>query len=357
MSYKILTINPGSTSTKIGLYQDTTEVLTQNINHSSEDIAKFTTITDQFEYRLEKINAFLAEQNVQPGDLAAVVGRGGLLKPMISGTYEINENMLEDLKNSRYGAHASNLGAMLAETIAKQNSCPGYIVDPVVVDELAPVARITGRPEITRRSIFHALNQKAAAKRFAKSLGRPYDSLNLIVAHLGGGISVGCHTFGEVVDVNNALDGEGPFSPERAGTVPAAQFAEKLIAEKLDYPAAAKLLAGKGGLVAHLGTNDVRDVERRAATGDNQSALVYQAMIYTIAKSIAAAAVPVCGKVDYIILTGGIAYSEQLTTKLKEYIEFIAPVIVLPGENELQALAEGAYRVLIGEETAKEYNV
>ncbi|WP_188399248.1 butyrate kinase [Sporomusa sp. GT1] len=356
MPYKILTINPGSTSTKIGLYEDTTEILSQNINHSAEDIAKFAVIGDQLEYRLEKIHAFFAGQNINASDLAAVVGRGGLLKPMPSGTYEINEVMLDDLKNNRYGAHASNLGAILAEGIARQSGCPGYIVDPVVVDELAPVARITGRPEITRRSIFHALNQKAVVKRFAKSINRDYDSLNLIVAHLGGGISVGCHTFGEVVEVNNALDGEGPFSPERAGTVPAAQFAEILITEKLDYPAAAKLLAGKGGLVAHLGTNDVREVERRAATGDNQAALVYQAMIYTIAKSIAAAAVPVCGKVDYIILTGGIAYSQQLTAKLKEYIGFIAPVIVLPGENELQALAEGAYRVLTGEETAKVYN-
>lgn len=356
MPYKILTINPGSTSTKIGLYENTTEVLSQNINHSAEDIAKFAAIGDQLEYRLEKINTFFAGQNAKACELAAVVGRGGLLKPIPSGTYEINDVMLDDLKNSRYGAHASNLGAILADGLAKQSGCPGYIVDPVVVDELAPVARITGRPEITRRSIFHALNQKAVVKRFAKSIDRDYDSLNLIVAHLGGGISVGCHTFGEVVDVNNALDGEGPFSPERAGTVPAAQFAKNLITERLDYPTANKLLAGKGGLVAHLGTNDVREVERRAAAGDNQAALVYQAMIYTIAKSIAAAAVPVCGKVDYIILTGGIAYSEQLTVKLKEYIGFIAPVIVLPGENELQALAEGAYRVLIGEEAAKVYS-
>ncbi|MDF2570441.1 MAG: buk2 4, partial [Sporomusa sp.] len=288
-------------------------------------------------------------------DFAAVVGRGGLLKPMLSGTYQINDYMLDDLRHNRYGSHACNLGAILADLIANQSNCPGYIVDPVVVDELAPVARITGRPETPRKSIFHALNQKAAAKRFAKSIDRPYDSLNLIVAHLGGGISIGCHTFGEVVDVNNALDGEGPFSPERAGTLPAGQFAEKILTENLDYITVTKLLAGKGGLAAHLGTNDVREVERRIAAGDTQAELVFQAMIYTIAKSIAAAAVPVCGKVDHIILTGGIAYSEQLTAKIKEYISFIAPVTVLPGENELQALAEGAYRVLTGEETAREY--
>lgn len=356
MAYQILTINPGSTSTKIGVYHDITEIFTQNISHSAEEIAQFTGITDQLDYRLEKINSFLASQNIKSSDFAAVVGRGGLLKPMVGGTYQVTDSMLEDLKNNRYGSHASNLGAILADLIAKQGCCPAYIVDPVVVDELAPVARITGRPEIPRKSIFHALNQKAAAKRFAKSINRPYNSLNLIVAHLGGGISVGCHTFGEVIDVNNALDGDGPFSPERAGTLPAGQLADKIITEKLDYPAVAKLLAGKGGLVAHLGTNDVREVEHRAAAGDTQAELIYQAMIYTIAKSIAAAAVPVCGKVDHIILTGGIAYSEQLTTRLKEYIGFIAPVTVLPGENELQALAEGAYRVLTGEENAREYS-
>ncbi|WP_425059466.1 Butyrate kinase 2 [Sporomusa carbonis] len=355
MPYKILTINPGSTSTKIGLYHDTEEILTQNISHSAEDLAAFSTITDQFPYRLEKINAFLAGQNLKAGDFAAIVGRGGLLKPLVSGTYKINDMMLDDLKHNRYGAHACNLGAILADMIAKQGGCPGYIVDPVVVDELTPIARVTGRPEIVRKSIFHALNQKAVAKRFAKSINRPYNSLNLIVAHLGGGISVGCHALGEVVDVNNALDGEGPFSPERAGTMPAGQFAEKVISENLDHNSVAKLLAGKGGLVAHLGTNDVREVERRVAAGDDRAAIVYQAMIYAIAKSIAAAAVPVCGKVDHIILTGGIAYSEQLTAKLKDYIGFIAPVVVLPGENELQALAEGAYRVLTGEEAAKEY--
>lgn len=356
MVYQILTINPGSTSTKIGLYHDTTEVFVQNIPHSAEDIATFPSITDQFNYRLENIAAFLAKQKISVSDLSAIVARGGLLKPMVSGTYQINTAMLDDLKHNRYGAHACNLGALIADLLAQEGGCPGYIVDPVVVDELAPVARLSGRPEITRKSIFHALNHKAVAKRFAKTINRSYNSLNLIVAHLGGGISIGCHTLGEAVEVNNAFDGEGPFSPERAGTLPAKQFADKIISEKLDINTIASLIAGKAGLVAYLGTNDVREVERRILEGDKQAELVYQAMIYTIAKSIGAAAIPVCGKVDYIILTGGIAYSEQLTAKLKEYVEFIAPVVVLPGENELQALAEGAYRVLIGEEDAKEYN-
>lgn len=356
MPYTILTINPGSTSTKIGLYQDINEQLVTNIPHSAQDIAKFATISDQYDYRLNKINEFLASQNVDVRSLAAIVGRGGLLKPIVSGTYRVNERMLDDLKNNRYGAHACNFGAILADLLARQGGCPAFIVDPVVVDELAPAARLTGRPEITRRSIFHALNQKAAAKRFAKSINRDYNDLNLIVAHLGGGISIGCHAHGKVVDVNNALNGEGPFSPERAGTLPAMQFAEEIINQNLDLATVSGLLAGKGGLVAYLGTTDVRAVEQRAAAGDSQAALVYQAMIYAIAKSIAAAAVPVFGKVDTILLTGGIAYSQVLTAKLEEYIRFIAPVTIIPGENELQALAEGAYRVLTGEEVPQEYN-
>ncbi len=356
MPYTILTINPGSTSTKIGLYQDINEQLVTNIPHSAQDIAKFATISDQYDYRLNKINEFLASQNVDVRSLAAIVGRGGLLKPIVSGTYRVNERMLDDLRNNRYGAHACNFGAILADLLARQGGCPAFIVDPVVVDELAPAARLTGRPEITRRSIFHALNQKAAAKRFAKSINRDYNDLNLIVAHLGGGISIGCHAHGKVVDVNNALNGEGPFSPERAGTLPAMQFAEEIINQNLDLATVSGLLAGKGGLVAYLGTTDVRAVEQRAAAGDSQAALVYQAMIYAIAKSIAAAAVPVFGKVDTILLTGGIAYSQVLTAKLEEYIRFIAPVTIIPGENELQALAEGAHRVLTGEEVPQEYN-
>lgn len=353
--YRILTINPGSTSTKLGIYEDAKEVLTQNLSHSAEELAEFPCAIDQFPYRLDKIAAFLQANQLAVQEFAAIVGRGGLLKPMVSGTYTVNDAMLEDLKHSRYGAHASNLGAMLAAVLAKQAGCPAFIVDPVVVDELEPIARVSGRPEIERRSIFHALNQKAVAKRFAGSINRPYHELNLIIAHLGGGISVGCHKQGCVVEVNNALDGEGPFTPERAGTLPAGQFAAIILKDQLRPESIAKILAGKGGLVAHLGTNDAREVEKRIADGDKEAKMVYDAMIYQVARCIAAAAVPVCGKVDHIILTGGIAYSQYLTEKLTEYIRFIAPVVVLPGENELQALAEGAYRVLAGEETAKVY--
>lgn len=355
MAFKILAINPGSTSTKIGIYEDTVEVLTINLSHSSAEISIFVRVTDQFEYRLNTITDFLTSNNLQPADFSAVVGRGGLLKPVISGTYEINSLMLSDVSSCCYGEHASNLGAMLASMLAEKGDCPSLIVDPVVVDELDPVARISGLPEIPKRSIFHALNQKSVAKIFAKQIARPYHELNLIVAHLGGGISVGCHKNGLVVEVNNALDGDGPFSPERAGTVQAGAFAELISSKKYASTEIPKLIAGKGGLVAHLNTNDARVVEKQIQAGNMSAKLVYEAMIYQIGRYIAAAAVPVKGKVDFIILTGGIAYSEYLTSKLKDYVDFIAPVVVVPGENELQSLAEGAYRVLTGEEKALIY--
>lgn len=355
MSHKILVINPGSTSTKIAVFEDTAEVFSGNLSHSAEEIDEFPTIIDQLEYRFITIMNCLTSWGLSPHSFSAIVGRGGLLKPLAGGTYLVSPAMLDDLKHSRFGAHASNLGAILASRIANVTGCPAYIVDPVVVDELDPIARITGRPEIEKQSIFHALNHKAVAKRFAKNIGRPYEELTLIVAHLGGGISVGCHRQGRIVEVNNALTGEGPFSPERAGTVQAGQFAQTILDNHLPQETIIKMLAGKGGLVAHLGTTDVREVEKRIMNGDKEAQSVYQAMIYNTARYIAAAAVPVCGKVDQIILTGGIAYSQFFTDKIKEYIGFIAPVTVIPGENELQALAEGAYRVLSKEEEAKQY--
>lgn len=351
----ILAINPGSTTTKIGVYVDGEEKWTASLAHSAAELAAFAAVNEQFEYRLKTIRDLLRDKGAQLTDFQAVVARGGLLKPVLGGTYPVNAAMLADVKCGRYGVHASNLGAMLADRLGQDAGIPAFIVDPVVVDELAPLARITGIPAIERRSVFHALNQKATAKRFARSVAKHYEELNLIVAHLGGGISVGCHTGGNVVEVTNALDGEGPFSPERAGGLPACQFAELILEQGLTAGDISQMLAGKGGLVAHLGTNDVREVEKRIATGDQKAALVYDALIYQVARSIAAAAVPVYGKVDYILLTGGIAYSGQLTAKVTEYVKFIAPVIVMPGENELKALAEGALRVLTGEEEAREY--
>jgi len=355
MSFLILTINPGSTSTKIGVYKDTEEQFSQNLSHSAAEIAQFANVADQFSYRLEKITNFLSTKGLSIKDFSAIVGRGGLLKPMVSGTYAVNDAMLADLQSAKYGSHASNLGALLANQLAKEASCSAFIVDPVVVDELDPIARISGRPEFPRRSVFHALNQKAVAKRFAKSIQRPYEDLNLIVAHLGGGISVGCHNHGRVVEVNNALDGTGPFSPERAGTIPAGSLATYILEQQPEKPSVAKMLAGTGGLVAHLGTNDAREVVQRIEAGDEKAKMVFDAMIYSVCRYIAAAAVPVQGKVDQIILTGGIAYSKYLTDKIAEYVSFIAPITIMPGEDELKALAEGAYRVLTKEETVKEY--
>lgn len=353
--FKILTINPGSTSTKIGLFKEEKELFVVNISHSAEAIAKYPSIIEQEQFRFEEINRTLIANGVNIQDLAAVVGRGGLLRPMESGTYAVNDAMLANLRSCEYGAHASNLGAILATRFAKAANIPAFIVDPVVVDELMDIARIGGRADNPRRTIFHALNQKAVAKRFAASRNKNYNDLNLVVAHLGGGISVACHLKGRIVDVNNALDGEGPFSPERAGTMQAGLFAKTIIDNHLDKATVAKMLAGNGGLVSHLGVNDAREVEKRIKEGDEQAKLVYDAMIYNIAKNIGAYSIATKGEIDYIIFTGGIAYSKYLTEKLQEYVEFLAPVVIVPGENELQALCEGALRVLRGEERARIY--
>lgn len=355
MAYKIMVINPGSTSTKLAVFEDCQEIMRKNLSHTAAELASFVTVIDQLEFRATKIKEFLLENNVSIADFDSIAARGGLLKPITSGTYQVNQQMLEDLTSECYGSHASNLGALLANQLASEAGVSAFIVDPVVVDELEAVARVTGRPEVNRKSLFHALNQKAVAKRLAKELGRPYEALNLIVAHLGGGITVGCHKLGKIVDVNNGLDGEGPFSPERAGSVQAKQFAELVIKQGWDLSKVSKVLAGEGGLVAHLGTSDARDVEKMIEAGNENARLVYDAMIYQVAKYIGAAAIPVCGKVDYIVLTGGIAYSKYLTDKITEYVKFIAPVVVMPGEDELQALAEGTIRVLSGQEQAKVY--
>ncbi|MFA6075497.1 MAG: butyrate kinase [Negativicutes bacterium] len=354
--YKILTINPGSTSTKIAVFKEEKELFVVNISHSSEALAKYPSIIDQEQFRFDEISNTLISNGIDIQSLSAVVGRGGLLHPLESGTYAVSASMLTDLRNCNYGAHASNLGAILAVRFAKTaGNIPAFIVDPVVVDELMDIARIGGRADNPRRCIFHALNQKAVAKRFAINHNKNYNDLNLVVAHLGGGISVACHLKGRIVDVNNALDGDGPFSPERAGTMQAGAFAKNIIENQLDIPTVAKMLAGKGGLVSHLGVNDAREVEKMIREGDEHARLVYDAMIYNIAKNIGAYSIAAKGEIDYVLLTGGIAYSKYLTEKLKEYVEFLAPVVIIPGENELQALCEGALRVLRGEEQARVY--
>ncbi len=352
---KLLIINPGSTSTKIGVYENETQILEETLRHSSEEIGKYTTIYDQFPFRKEVILNILKEKDVNIETLDAIVGRGGLLKPIVSGTYAVNDAMLEDLKVGVLGQHASNLGGIIANEIAKELKIPSFIVDPVVVDELDDVARVSGMPEIERKSIFHALNQKAVAKRYAKENGVKYEDVNLIVTHMGGGSSVGAHKGGKVIDVNNALDGEGPFSPERSGGVPIGDLVKLCFSGKYTHDEIKKKINGNGGTVAYLNTNDFREVAKAAENGDKKAKLIYDAFIYQIAKEIGKNAVVLNGKVDAIILTGGIAYNKTVTDKISEKVSFIAPIVVYPGEDELLALAQGALRVLNGEEEAKIY--
>lgn len=353
--YRLLIINPGSTSTKIAIFDNEKPVLEQTLRHSNEELAPFATIIDQYEFRKNVILDTLNTNGINITKLNAVVGRGGLLKPMEGGTYKVNEKMLEDLKAAPMGQHASNLGAIIANEIASQLNIPAFIVDPVVVDEMEEVARYSGMPEIKRISIFHALNQKAVARRAASDLGKKYEELNLIVAHMGGGISVGAHRNGRVVDVNNALDGEGPFSPERTGSLPVGGLMKLCYSGKYTLDEMKKKVVGKGGLVAYLGTNDGREVEKMIEAGDKNAELVYEAMAYQVAKEIGASAAVLEGKVDAICLTGGLAYDKRLMGWIKERIEFIGDVRIYPGEDEMIALAEGGLRVLRNEENPKEY--
>ncbi|OJV61760.1 MAG: butyrate kinase [Clostridiales bacterium 38-18] len=353
--FRILAINPGSTSTKIAIYDNEKEVFETTLRHSNEEIDKYEKITDQYDFRKDVILNALNENDINLTKLSAVVGRGGLLKPIKGGTYRVNDLMIKDLIAAQMGEHASNLGGMIANEIANQLNIPAFIVDPVVVDEMEDVARISGMPEISRKSIFHALNQKAVARRYAKETGRPYSELNLIVAHLGGGISVGAHENGRVIDVNNALDGEGPFSPERTGGLPVGDLAKLCFSGKYSHADIKKMIKGKGGLVAYLGTNDGRDVVKMIESGDENAKLIFEAMAYQVAKEIGSCAAVLKGKVDAVILTGGLAYGEMLTTWIKNRVSFISDVIIYPGEDEMSALALGGLRVLREEETPQEY--
>ncbi len=353
--FRLLIINPGSTSTKIAIFDNEKPVFEEVLRHSSEELSPYPTIFSQFQFRKDIILETLSKKDINLTKLSAVVGRGGLLHPIPSGTYEVNDKMIEDLRLGLLGQHASNLGGILAREIASQLNIPSFIVDPVVVDEMEDVARISGMPEIDRICIFHALNQKAVARRAAGDIGKTYQDANLILTHIGGGISVGAHKKGRVIDVNNALDGEGPFSPERAGSVPAEGLAKLCFSGKYTMDEIKKKIAGKGGLVAHLKTNDAREVEKSILQGDQQAELIYKAMAYQIAKEIGSCAAVLGGQVDAIVLTGGIAYSKMLTGWITERVEFIAPVLIYPGEDEMTALAEGGLRVLRGEEKARQY--
>ncbi|MCD7964094.1 MAG: butyrate kinase [Rikenellaceae bacterium] len=353
----ILAINSGSTSTKIAIYNNDEQIFEKTNRHSSEDMAKFDNVASQFEFRKELILQTIAGEGIDISKLNAVVGRGGILKPMSSGVYEINEAIIEDLLTAKNGEHASNLGALIAKDIIKNiDGARAFIADPVVVDELEDVARVTGHPLFKRTTVFHALNQKAVAKAYAKSVSENYENLNLIVAHLGGGISVGAHRNGRIIDVNNAIDGEGSFSPEKAGKLPALQVAELCFSGKYTYKQVKKMIVGEGGVVAHLGTNDMMTVRKKAREGDPKCKLIVDAMHYNIGKEIDAMAAVLHGKVDAIIVTGGMAHSTMTTDAIKEMVEFIAPVTVYPGEDELGALASNGLSVLRGEVEPKEYS-
>ena len=353
MAYKLLIINPGSTSTKIGVYEGEKEILEETLRHSAEEILKYDTIFDQLDFRKEVILKVLKEKGIDINELDAVVGRGGMLKPIEGGTYEVNEAMVEDLKIGVQGPHASNLGGILSNEIAKEIGKRAFIVDPVVVDEMEDVARLSGVPELPRKSKFHALNQKAVAKRYAKEHNTSYEDVNLIVVHMGGGVSVGAHRKGRVIDVNNALDGDGPFSPERAGGVPSGELLEMCFSGKYSKEEVYKKLVGKGGFVAYANTNDARDLIKLSQEGDEKGSLIFNAFIYQIAKEIGSMAVVLDGEVNAIVLTGGIAYSDYVTNAINKKVKWIAPMVVYGGEDELLALAQGAIRVLDGVEEAK----
>lgn len=351
---KIFVINPGSTSTKIALYDDEKEVWRHTIHSPVEDLKNFAHANDQLEYRTNLVKKAIAEAGIDP-KFDAVIGRGGLLKPTPGGVYAVDERIKHDLIHAKM-EHVCNLGALIADILAKEAGCPSFIADPEVVDEFIRESRLSGIPEIQRHSIFHALNSKAVSRRYAASLGRRYEDLNLIVVHLGGGISVGAHRKGRVIDVNNALNGDGPFSPERAGTVPADQLAELCFSGKYTLSEIKKLLNGRGGLSAHLSTNDVQFIAEKAAEGIEPYKGVLDAMIYSVAKEVGARFVGLRGKVDAIIITGGIAHSKYCVDKLCSWIDYLAPIEIRAGEDEIGSLAFNAYGAMTGRLPIQVYN-
>jgi len=353
---RVLAINPGSTSTKIAVYQNTEPIFLKNIKHSPEELAVFPKITDQFQFRKNIILQQLKEADIQLENVLAVMGRGGLLKPIPSGVYEVNEAMIADLKNSPLGEHASNLGGLIAmDIVSSLPNARAYIVDPIVVDELDDIARISGHPLFQRISIFHALNQKAVAREFAKTTHRKYEDLNLIVVHLGGGITVGAHHKGRVIDVNQGLDGEGPFSPERTGTLPIGELVRLCFSGKYALKEVQKMVKGEGGLVAYLGTNNAADVEKMVDEGDAHAELIYHAMAYQVAKMVGEMYTVLKGEVDAILITGGIAYDKGFVNWIQERVYKLAPIHIYPGEDEMHALAINGLMVIRGELEVKEY--
>jgi len=353
---RILAINPGSTSTKIAVYIGISPVFIQTIRHTAEKLAPFKIITEQFEFRKQLIIDELKSADIRLDLIRVVMGRGGLLKPVESGVFEVNQKMLNDLHSCKYGEHASNLGGLIAFDIARSlPNAKSYITNPVVVDELNDLARFSGHPLLPRQSIFHALNQKAVARQHAKSIMRKYEDLNLIVVHLGGGITVGAHKKGRVVDVNQGLDGDGPFSPERTGSLPVGDLTRLCFSGKYSQQEILKMIKGEGGLVAYLGTNSAYEVEQRASKGDTKAKTTYDAMAYQVAKEVGAMGAVLKYEIDGILITGGIANDKYFVNQIISYIHRIAPVHVYPGEDEMKALAMNGLRVVTGAVQPKTY--
>jgi butyrate kinase len=353
----ILAINPGSTSTKFSLFEEDKLVFEKTLRHSSEELKNFDRITDQFHFRKNLIMNELSERKIDVSRIAAVVGRGGLVKPIESGIYRVNQKMRDDLTTGLMGQHASNLGGLIANDIAASLcSSSAYIVDPVVVDELQAVARVSGHPEIERKSIFHALNQKAVARIYAASKEKKYEDLNLIIAHMGGGVSVGAHKKGKVIDVNNALNGDGPFSPERSGSLPAGQLVDLCFSGRFSHDEVMLMLTGKGGMMAYLGTNSFIEVCKMADNGDQKAIFISKAASYQVGKEIGAMSAVLDGEVDAIILTGGMAHQDSYIGYIRSMVSFIADVVVYPGEDELKALAFNGLLALDGKIEIKTYS-
>lgn len=350
----ILVINPGATSTKFAVFKQEAFLFKTTVEHSSKELEQFATVFDQYLYRLELILQALEKEKISVDTLVAVVGRGGLLKPLCGGAYEVNELMVEDLKKAERGEHASNLGAVMAFDLANKLGVPAFIVDPVSVDEMGSVARISGLPDLERISMSHALNMKAVTHKVAKELGKKYEDANFVVAHLGTGVSLSAHKKGKMIDVYDAKE-EGPFSPDRCGTLPARQLVKLCYSGKYTFKEMQDKLTSQGGIYAYLGTKDIREAENMAAKGHEQAGLILDALAYQVAKAIGAMAAVLCGEVDRIILTGGIAHSDRIVNDITSRIKFIAPIVVIPGEEELEALALATVRVLTGEERAQVY--
>jgi butyrate kinase len=356
MDKKILVINPGSTSTKIAVFHNRKQIFLINIKHAQDELFRFKKIADQFEFRKSTIIDELKKSNIDILKMNIIVGRGGLLKPIEGGVYRVNDAMIRNIHNPM-GEHESNLGGLIAKEIANYigNGVEAIIVDPTCVDEMEDIARVSGMPELPRRSLLHTLNQRAVARTYSREINKPYEEINLIVAHMGGGISVGAHRKGRIIDVNNGLNGDGPFSPERSGGVPSGQLVELCFSGKYSKDEIMRKLKGSGGLIAYLGTSNAVEIEKRIEAGDKQAELIYMAMAYQVAKEIAALSAVLKGEVDGILLTGGIAYGKMITDEITERVKHIGPVHVYPGENEMEALAMYGFMVLNKEIEPKEY--